>query len=54
MGNFGHCQKGNISLELIQRKTFRCQQMSIIIYCEAVESRALNLFYHVEVLKVFL
>ena len=54
MGNFGHCQKGNILSELIQRKTFRCQQMSIIIYYEAVENKPLNLFHHVEVLKVFL
>ena len=54
MGNFGHCQKGNILLELIQRKTFRCQQMSIIIYCEAVENTPLNLFHHVEGLKVCL
>ena len=54
MGNFGHYQKGNILLELIQRKTFRCQQMSIIIYCEAVENKPLNLFHHFEGLKVFL
>ena len=52
-GNFRHCQKGNILLELIKRKTFRCQQMSIII-CEAVENKPLNIFHHVEVLKVFL